>query len=63
MGFVDEHERRARLSKLGDPLERVLVTVDVESFRLVLARLLDRPVQGGCPAWDSVVVVKIVVIQ
>ena len=62
MGFVDEHERRARLSKLGDPLERVLVTVDVESFRLVLACLLDRPVQGGCLAWDPVVV-KVVVIQ
>ena len=58
--------RRVRLSTLGDRLEKITAVVDFESFRVLLDRLLARPVQqgqGGCLSYDPVVMVKIVVIQ
>jgi len=64
-GFWDIDERYARLSKAGDPLEKLDALVPWELFRGVLAKALKRSngAKGGRPPYDPVVMFKIMVLQ
>jgi len=64
-GFFDLDERYAALSKAGDPLERLLAVVDFEIFRADLNVALNRSdgIKGGRPAFDPVMMFKVLVLQ
>ena len=64
-GFVDVEERLARLSGLGDQLEAFSRTVDFEVFRSDLEEALAYAdgSKGGRPAFDPVLMFKILMIQ
>ena len=64
-GFFDFEQRLASLSKAGDPLEGLAQTVDFEIFRKPLDKALkysDRK-KGGSPAYDLVLMFKILILQ
>ena len=65
VGFFDVDERLQRLSDLGDQLEAYAATVDFEMFRspLEVALAYADGVKGGRPAYDAVMMFKILVIQ
>jgi transposase, IS5 family len=65
VGFFDVDERLQRLSDLGDQLEAYAATVDFEIFRSLLEAALAYAdgVKGGRPAYDAVMMFKILVIQ
>ena len=65
VGFFDVDERLQRLSDLGDQLEAYAATVDFEMFRSPLEAALAYAdgVKGGLPAYDAVMMFKILVIQ
>lgn len=62
-----EDDRLARLSKMGDPLEKVTEHIDFEMFRPALeeaVRNMDKdPAKGGRPPYDAVLMWKIVLLQ
>lgn len=64
-GFFDESNRLNRLSSMGDPLEAISRVVDFEMFRPVLSGIFVRQDrgQGGRPAFDSVLMFKILLLQ
>jgi len=64
-GLFDTDERYAALSKAGDPLERLLAVLDFEIFRPELDAVLNRSVgaKGGRPAFDPVMMFKVLVLQ
>lgn len=64
-GFWDIDERYARLSKVGDPLEKLDAVVPWEVFRKPLAKALKRSdgSKGGRPPYDTIVMFKILVLQ
>ena len=64
-GFFDLDERLQALSAKGDALERLGTVVDFELFRRDLARAVPRSdgAKGGRPAFDLVLMVKVLVIQ
>ena len=64
-GFFDVDERLQRLSDLGDQLEAYAATVDFEIFRAPLEAVLAYAdgLRGGRPAYDAVMMFKILVIQ
>jgi hypothetical protein len=64
-GFFDVDERYAALSAAGDPLERLAAVVDFEIFRPVLDAALARSdrSRGGRPPYDSVLMLRILVLQ
>ena len=64
-GFFDVDERLQRLSDLGDQLEAYAATVDFEIFRAPLEATLAYAdgLKGGRPAYDAVMMFKILVIQ
>ncbi|OAJ67065.1 transposase [Gluconobacter cerinus] len=64
-GFFDVEERLARLSGLGDQLEALSLTVDLEVFRLELDKALaySDGSKGGRPPFDPVLMFKILIIQ
>ena len=64
-GFWDIDEHYARLSEAGDPLETLNGLVPWEVFRKPLAKALKRSdgARGGRPAYDSVMMFKILVLQ
>jgi len=64
-GFWDIDERYARLSKAGDPLEKLDAVVVWEVFRKPLAKALKRSdgSKGGRPAYDAILMFKILVLQ
>jgi IS5 family transposase len=60
-----EEDRLARISSMGDPLERVAAEIDFEMFRPTLKRVLDygaRP-QGGRPPYDAVLMLKVLMLE
>ena len=63
--FFTEESRLSRLSKMGDPLERVARTVDFEQFRPILNAVFQKEsvAPGGRPAWDYVLMFKILLLQ
>ena len=64
-GFWDIDERYARLSKAGDPLEKLDAVVPWDVFRKPLDKALKRSDggKGGRPAYDPILMFKILVLQ
>lgn len=60
-----EDNRLNRLSKIGDPLEKVMDTVDFEIFRPILDKAIPREKsnKGGRPPKDSLLMFKILLLQ
>jgi transposase, IS5 family len=61
---LDSDERLRAVSAAGDPLERLVLVVDFEVFRVELEAALSRSdrSRGGRPPHDSVVMFKILVL-
>lgn len=64
-GFFDQDIRLSKLSQLGDPLEKLGKGVDFEIFR---TNLEEKPAkqakgEGGRPAYDYVLMFKILILQ
>lgn len=64
-GFFDQDIRLSKLSKLGDPLERLAQGIDFEYFRTFLEGHLSKSPKGpgGRPAYDYVLMFKILILQ
>ena len=64
-GFFDLDARLAELSAKGDDLERISGLVDFEIFRPDLKRAVPRAdgSRGGRPAFDQVLMFKIMLLQ
>ena len=64
-GFFDFDDRLAELSAKGDDLERVKALVDFELFRPLLEAAVPRAdrSKGGRPAFDHVLMFKVLVLQ
>jgi IS5 family transposase len=64
-GFFDADERLRALSAAGDPLERLRAVVDFELFRAELEATLRRGdrSRGGRPAYDPVLMFRVLVLQ
>lgn len=65
LDFFDVADRYAQLSKFGDPLEKLAETIDFEPFRYRLNKTLKRSdgSKGGRPAYDVVLMFKILILQ
>ncbi len=65
MNFFDEDNRLKRLSEMGDPLEKVTKAVNWELFRPILNKVFqkEKDGMGGRPAWDFVLMFKILLLQ
>ena len=64
-GFFDVEERLRELSAKGDDLERIAVLVDFAMFRAELEKAVPRAdgTKGGRPAFDHVLMFKILLLQ
>src|SRR5579864_2764944 len=64
-GFFDVEERLKELSAKGDALERLTAVVDFGLFRADLERAVPRSdgSKGGRPAFDHVLMFKVLVLQ
>ncbi len=64
-GFFDQDIRLSKLSKLGDPLERLKAGVNFEMFRELLEKRLIQSFKGkgGRPPYDYVLMFKILILQ
>src|ERR1700751_5189244 len=64
-GFFDFDERLKQLSAKGDNLERLSAVVDFELFRADLERAVPRSdgSKGGRPAFDHVLMLKVLLLQ
>src|SRR3954471_2006501 len=65
-GLFDEQERLEKLSRKQDPLERLSAHIDFEFFRKPLEAFLDKDIdrsKGGRPAYDYVLMFKILILQ
>jgi IS5 family transposase len=64
-GFWDQDIRLSKLSKLGDPLEKLNKGVDFEMFRILLEEGLSKEASGlgGRPPYDYVMMFKIIILQ
>lgn len=65
-GLFDEQIRLEKLSKLKDPLERLNSHIDFEFFRKLLESVLIKdsdPSKGGRPAYDVILMFKIMILQ
>lgn len=64
-GFFDQDIRLSKLSKLGDPLDKLKLGVDFELFRNLLEQRLIKQAKGkgGRPAYDYVLMFKILILQ
>jgi transposase, IS5 family len=65
INYFAEDTRLSKLSKIGDPLEKITGTVDFEKFRPALDEVYQREQsdKGGRPAWDNVLMFKIMLLQ
>lgn len=65
LGFWDKDLRLSKISKLGDPLERLNEGIDFEAFRTLLeTELYKAPKgEGGRPRYDYVLMFKILILQ
>jgi transposase, IS5 family len=64
-GFFDQDIRLSKLTKLGDPLEKLGKGVDFEVFRIILEDKLSKLAKGagGRPPYDYVLMFKIMILQ
>lgn len=64
-GFFDQDIRLSKLSKLGDPLEKLSQGIDFEGFRKLLESGLEPTTKGrgGRPPYDYVLMFKILILQ
>jgi transposase, IS5 family len=64
-GLFDEQFKLERISKLGDPLEKLNATIDWEVFRYTLDNALVKEAKGpgGRPNYDYVLMFKILILQ
>lgn len=65
-GLFDEQERLEKLSRKQDPLERLSAHIDFEFFRKPLEEFLNKDIdrtKGGRPAYDYVLMFKILILQ
>ena len=64
-GLFDEEERLNVLSKLGDNLETLNKKINWEVFRPILKKALKKEAKGlgGRPAYDYVMMFKIIILQ
>jgi hypothetical protein len=64
-GFFDVEDRLRELSAKGDDLERIAALVDFEKFRSDLERAVSRSdgAKGGRPAFDHVLMFKVLLLQ
>jgi IS5 family transposase len=64
-GFFDEQDRLEKLSQQGDPLEKLNDMMDWEMFRPQLKRCFKKQPKGpgGRPAYDYVLMFKILILQ
>ena len=64
-GIFDEDNRLIKLSKLRDPLMKLSTHVDFEIFRPILNKLPSKKKEKsvGRPAYDSVLMFKIIILQ
>jgi transposase, IS5 family len=64
-GFCDIEERLRELSAKGDELERLNSVVDFELFRRDLERAVPRSdrSKGGRPAFDHMLMFKVLIVQ
>jgi IS5 family transposase len=64
-GFFDVEERLRELSAKGDDLERIAALVDFDMFRAELEQAVPRAdgTKGGRPAFDHVLMFKILLLQ
>lgn len=65
-GLFDEQVRLEKLSKKQDPLERLSGHIDFDFFRKPLQAFFDKdidPSKGGRPAYDYVLMFKILILQ
>ena len=64
-GFFDETDRLKKLSELGDALEKLNKHINWEDFRGILTKKLKKEAQGpgGRPAYDYVMMFKILILQ
>ena len=65
IGFFDEDIRLSKLSKLGDPLEKLNKGIDFEMFRVLLEERLhvEAKNKGGRRPFDYVLMFKILILQ
>jgi IS5 family transposase len=64
-GFFDESNRLRRLSSMGDPLEEISQIINFEMFRPILDDVFKRESKGpgGRPAFDHILMFKILLLQ
>lgn len=65
-GLFDEQVRLEKLSKKQDPLERLSSHIDFEFFRKPLEQFFDKATErnkGGRPAYDYVLMFKVLILQ
>jgi len=64
-GFFDEEDSLKKISKLGDPLERLNKYINWEGFRGLLTKKLKKEAHGpgGRPPFDYVMMFKILILQ
>ena len=64
-GLFDEADRLARISQLGDPLEKLRTAIDWTIFASVLNKAMYQEPKGpgGCPPYDYVMMFKILILQ
>lgn len=67
INFFAEIKRLERLSKLGDPLEKITANIDFEIFRPMLNKLMkiDEKIRskGGRPRFDCLLMWKMILLQ
>jgi len=64
-GFFDESDRLAEISRMGDPLEKLNRHIQWEDFREILEKAFSKEAKGpgGRPAFDYVMMYKILILQ
>ena len=65
VGLFDEQFKLERISKLGDPLEKLTACIDWKMFRPILDKALIKEAKGpgGRPSYDYIMMFKILILQ
>ena len=64
-GFFDQDMRLTKLTKLGEPLDKLSKGIDFEIFIVILTDNLTKLAKGagGRPPYDYVLIFKILILQ